>query len=774
MDSTSRTSGRPLWDEAVRPPRCRRAWPGSTDAGWAVTCAGWIARACGCRNATLLAAAVGVSAIAANAPAVLLPVRSGPPGTSATYAHEPEGDLRGTVVRHFTLALGAVESGSAGTRQWVELQATKADGGRFGVWIQCAVGPAGEVELQPESVFRYVVKEGEGAPQEFVHRITGEAVLPTLAPWGVLWPSGDGFGPANGPPGAVATWLGHRYRLEAVSTNAPPVVPPTDVARRLALLPDRLIGVPSNTRTRDDRRRWDGSDYDRVPLTRDDYAAMIEAGMNCFRVDAVQAAWLRDRPVFVWGIGGADVPFPECLFRPTYLGPALFFDEPAVGTRDHVLRPRLEKDAAFRRAITPQVALEAFREHFRHAVHEGAPTAFLKGLRARPDVDLGTLGFAQQNLYSWETMIASAAWQLTAEPDGGPRAIVFEPPGRLGSRRTLPEMNMAYGCQLQPGNPAHLAGILCGFLRGAARAAGKDWGISIYGAVDRSDAPWLLTQAYDLGATHFFFWDNYQLACVPFGECLALARHLQAHADAHPRRDLARLKRVAQVAILIPPGYDLGHTHMGRGNLWGLGELNLERVNRRGVTHRKVMAAAFTELERCLRLGIAFDCLWDLPGLPLDGYREVVRVREDARVEVMSRGRRAVRSGPRVPERADGAGPELTVLECGLIGLGPTATVKAVARVVEGDAPVYYTTGTDREGLYPNVRVLWELYGPGEEDYRSILATHIEVDPRRPGEAIVEIRFQLDRPGRHRLRVATTDLAGRSTVVWQPVRGWRE
>ncbi len=41
------------------------------------------------------------------------------------------------------------------------------------------------------------------------------------------------------------------------------------------------------------------------------------------------------------------------------------------------------------------------------------------------------------------------------------------------------------------GNPAHLAGILFGFLRGAARAAEKDWGVSIYGAVDRADAPWL-------------------------------------------------------------------------------------------------------------------------------------------------------------------------------------------------------------------------------------------------------------------------------------------
>ncbi len=225
--------------------------------------------------------------------------------------------------------------------------------------------------------------------------------------------------------------------------------------------------------------------------------------MNCFRVDTEQAGWLKEQPVFCWGIGGGDVPFPECVFRSTYLGPALFLDEPAVGTRDHVIRPRLAKDPAFRRALTPQVMLEAFKAHFQEAVHEGPPTAFMKSMRARADVDLG--------------------------------------------------------------------------------------------------------------AKHFFFWDNYQLACVPYGEYLALARHLQAHVQSHPDRDPSRLKRAAEIAILLPPGYDLGHVHMGRGNLWGLSELNLERVNRHHVRYRQVMANFFSEIERCLRLGVAFDLL-EQPG----------------------------------------------------------------------------------------------------------------------------------------------------------------
>ena len=691
----------------------------------------------------------------------------GRPGTVATYRHETVEGLRSNVVQGFTLSLGPVAAGVHGPGQWLELRATKANGERFAVWLLGSGFPSPATDGTPPALSRYVLQEEDHAPQEFVHRVTGAPVLPSLGAGEHLWPRPETGTFRDGVVAPQVAWLGHRYRLETSDREGPGGLPPE--LRRLELLPDVLVGVPSNTRTKDDTRRYDGSDYEMVRLTRDDYAAMIRAGMNCFRVDAEQARWLRDEPVFHWGVGGSDVPFPECLFRSTYLGPALFLDEPAVGTRDHVLRPRLAKDPAFRRALTPRLALEAFQAHFHEAVHEGGPSAFLKGLRARPDLDLGTMTFPQRNLYSWETMIASAAWQLTAEPDGGPRVIVFEPPGRLGSRRTLPEMNMAYGCQLSPDNPAHLAGILFGFLRGAARAAEKDWGVSIYGAVDQADAPWLLTHAYDLGATHFFFWDNYQLACVPYGECLALARHLQAHVGSHPDRDLSRLKRTAEVAILLPPGYDLGHTHMGRGNLWGLGELNLERLNRRGVRHREVMAACFTEIERCLRLGVAFDLLWDLDGLKLAGYREVVRVGEDAQVEVATSGRQAIRSGPRLPERPEGRAPELSVEIEDEQGTG-SRTITVRARVTEGDAPVYYTTGTDARGLYPNVRVLWELYGPGEEDYRTLSATRVEPAGTGPGPGLVETRFALEQPGRYRLRAATADLAGRSTVVWKELR----
>ena len=707
--------------------------------------------------------AVGISSVAAlGAAEEETPL--GPPGMQVRYRLENGASLRSNSVQSFTLNLGPVEQAGGARCQWLALRATKVNDQRFAVWILGRTFPPRTMEQAAATVARYLFQEGDNPPLEFAHRFTGASVLPSLGAWEYLWPRSEPGDFREGIAAAHVTWLGHGYVLEASDRDNSFPTPPQP--RRLDLLPDVLVGVPSNSRTKDDTRRYDGSDYEMIRLTRDNYAEMIRAGMNCFRVDAEQAGWLADQPVFYWGIGGADVPFPECLFRSTYLGPALFFDEPAVHTRDYIVRPQMVKDPALRKALTPQTMLHEFTNLFHETVAKGAPWGLINGLHSRSDVDLGTMSFPQRNLYSWETMIASAAWQLTAEPDGGPRAIVFEPPGRLGTRRTLPENNMAYGCRLPPTDPANFAGVIFGFLRGAARAADKNWGVSIYGALDRADAPWLLTHAYDLGATHFFFWDNYQLACVPYGECLALVRHLQAHVQSHPDRNLEQLKRAAKVAILLPAGYNLGHVQMGRGNLWGLGELNLERTNRYGLRYRQVMGNFFTEIERCLRQGDAFDLLWDLDGLKLDGYGEVVRVREDGRVEITSAGRRALRKGPRVPERPAGKPPQVVVELSGEVGEAPR-TITARARITEGSAPIYYTTGADRHGVHHNVMALWELYGPEAEDYR-VLSGRVNSPPARDGgSAVVETQFTVGQPGRYRLRAATTDLAGRSTVIWK-------
>ena len=94
----------------------------------------------------------------------------------------------------------------------------------------------------------------------------------------------------------------------------------------------------------------------------------------------------------------------------------------------------------------------------------------------------------------------------------------------------------------------------------------------------------------------------------------------------------------------------------------------------------------------------------------------------------------------------------------------------ARARVTEGLAPVYYTSGADRRGVYHNIVVLWELFGSGAEDYRQLSGRVTSPLSGESGSAVVETQFTVEQPGRYRLRAATTDLAGRSAVVWKEIK----
>lgn len=96
---------------------------------------------------------------------------------------------------------------------------------------------------------------------------------------------------------------------------------------------------------------------------------------------------------------------------------------------------------------------------------------------------------------------------------------------------------------------------------------------------------------------------------------------------------------------------------MGKGNLWGLRELNLERLNREGVKYRTIMGNFFMEIKRCIRMGVAHDLFWDLEGYDFSGYREVVRIREDGKVTVITDDKEVLFNGPRIPDRPQGSSP---------------------------------------------------------------------------------------------------------------------
>ena len=691
----------------------------------------------------------------------------GQSGQVATYQHESPDGLPSAVVETFTVTIGAVKEITGVIFQWMCLWATKANGEKFAVWLLGHSEPSDDFIVAQATISRYILQIQDDIPLEFQNKFTGKPVLPALGAWQYLFPKSVDKATQNELFPQATKYLGHIYHLTHIAESGESAKPPD--THLLSLRPDALIGPPSNTRQKDETRRYDMSDYELIPLTAADYDEMIAAGINCVRVNEEQVEWVKNRNVFYWGIDAAALGYPECLYRSNYLGPAIFMDEPAVCTRDHVLRPKLEADPAFRKTLTLQLAFEAFQNYFHTAKYDGAPTRLCNGLESHPEIDLGNMRFLQQNLYTWDTIISSAAYQLSEGDTKTPAAVVFEPPGRVGTMRTLPEMNMTYGCQIPIDDPKNLASILYGFLRGAARQTDKNWGMSVYGQVHRADAFWLQTHAYDLGARHFHYWDNYQLACVPYSEVLALSRNLSAHIESHPHRNLDKLRAAAEVVILLPPGYNLGHVEMGRGNLWGLGELNLERRNREGVKYRTVMHNFFTEIERAIRLGIAFDLLWDLEGLKLSDDREVVRIREDGTVEVTENDETVVHEAARAPTRPNGIPPKLTVDISIPQGKTPVE-VHAYATVTEGSAVVYYTRGADKNGIYNNERVLWELFGPEEEDYRFLNREQSKIRIHRTESgAEVEVHFRLKHPGNYRLRAATVDMAGRTTVEWKTI-----
>lgn len=691
----------------------------------------------------------------------------GEPGLKLTYRHPTGNKLPASVVRTLELHIGTTEQKNGIALQWLQMTATKENGETYALWLLCSDYPAKELNVAQANVLRYILQEGDLKAVEFRHKKTGMAILPSTGAWQFLLPRPEaGKDPFENLTEKIHC-LGHAYHLVNQEQSTIPTIPQD--LHTILLSSDLLTGVPHNMRQKDETRRYDESDYELIRLLKGDYQEMITAGLNCFRVDAQQVKWIEHSNVYYWGIGGEDVLYPEGLYRSNYIGPALFFDEPMVRTRDHVVKPKLRKDPNLRKTLTPEKVLEDFKKLYHETKYEHSPTALLKGLAKRDDVDIGDMEFLQQNMYTWETMVSSALYQLSEGEGGPPYAMVFEPPGRFGTRRVLPELNMCFDCQIPVDDPKNLASIIFGFLRGAAGITGKEWGTSIYGAVDRADTFWFLTHAYDLGASLFFYWDSYQLACVPYNEYLAMTRHLQAHARNFPNRDMEKLKKAAEVAILLPPGYNLGHVYLGRGAFWGIPELNLDRTNQYGVTYRRVMSNFFTEIERCLRLGVAFDLFWNLDNLNVTDYREIVTVKEDGKVDVLKNGKKSVLETARTPMRPAGKPPQLSV-EVSPMDKDETTEVTARAKVTPGSAPIFYTQGADKNGIYHNQYVLWELFGPEEEDYHYLRQETWQVSVSENNSiAEIEINFTLSKPGNYRLRAATCDVAGRSTVVWKEI-----
>lgn len=687
----------------------------------------------------------------------------GKPGTELIYDvdlhSKPE-----SIVERFSLKLGSVENWHDKDFQWLFLDIKKVNSENFTIAMLCSEYPKSSRTTSEQLILRYLLS-CETETIEYHDKNNGNAELPSTGAWKYLIP---GIHENTNPflqEVHKLILLGLSYNLKEKRETTMPVAPSPSTI--VDLTPDLRIGVPHNTKIKNEVRRYDESDYEYVALKRENYMEMINHGMNVFCVNMKQLPWIQNQDVYYWGPTGKDLNYPKDLYRSNYLGPAIFFDEPMVHTRDRALKPKFKTNPELRKTITPKGYFEEFKHEYHKAKYERSAVQLSKGLSERKDVNTGNMSFLQENVYSWETMVSSALYQLSEGGDQTPSAIVFEPPGRFGAKRVLPELNMCFDCQIPVENPQNLIGIIQGFLRGAARQTDKEWGISIYGQVDRSEAYWYMTHTYNQGATHFYYWDTYQLAAVPYREYLKLSQNLRTYAQNHPHRDLAKLKRRAHTAIVLPVGYNLGHVKMGIGNIGGLPELNMERINKAGVPYRKVMSNFLIEIERCIRSGIAYDLYWDLENIETSEYMEVVRIREDGKIEIGNDEKTELLDAARVPERPSGEAPELTAS----VKQGDErGNYTATAKVTEKSAPVYYTQGADSTGINHNTYVLWELYGPEEEDYTDFWQERWKIQTsQKEDTATATINFRISKPGKYRLRVSTCDLEGRSTVVWKEI-----
>jgi hypothetical protein len=658
-----------------------------------------------------------------------------------------------------------VENHNNNDYQWLQIVGTKNNNHSYSIWALSSEYPSLSRDIAQEHMLRYIIQKRNEKPIEFSDESRGNPILPTTGAWEYLLPrSPDSENPFTSNS-EIVSLLGHDYRLTSSDTDHSVKEPKSP--HLIELTPDLIIGVPHNQKIKDEARRWNETDYEYVQLTKANYMEMVAHGMNYFNVNSKQVKWVENENVYFWGIGGKDISYPESLYRSNYIGPVIFFDEPMVVTRDHSMRPMFQENPDSRKTVTVNDFFEAFKKVYRKKKYVHGPTSLINGLSQREDVDVGNMKFLQQNIYSWETMPASALYQLSEGNTSPPYAMVFETPGRFGTKRILPELNMCFDCQIPVDNPKNLISMMNGFLRGAARMTDKEWGMSIYGQVNRADAPWYLTHAYDQGATIFMYWDSYQMAAVPYPEYLSMSKHLREHAERYLNRNLDKLKQAADVAILIPPGYNMGHVKMGIGHISGLGELNRERLNTKSVKHGTVMSNFYIEVERCLRLGIEFDAFWNLDGFDFSEYSEIINIRKDGKVGVMKNGKTTILNSVRTPTRSEGNPPKLDVNILG--GNVQTAgAITVTVNVVEGSAPVYFTRGVNHDGINVNQYILWELFGPEDEDYTAFWDERFNYTVTEKNNSVdVEFKFTVNQPGEYRLRVATTDLAGRSKVVWK-------
>lgn len=480
---------------------------------------------------------------------------------------------------------------------WWEFAASLRNGGHYGVRMLSERPPMTSSE-GIGAVRRYLYHDADGRTVEYRDRGTGCALLPVLEFEKSFLPRASRDAVFDGGFASAGAFLGHV--LVRVACFEEPQRLRFDHATVLDLRTDLIMGTEANVRYESDQPPPPNTAPKERPYTDADFRTMIEAGFNYFGVGR-EVTWIRYEPVFY----RAAPSWPDSFYRSNYVPETMFIDEPSV---------RLGWSGGIpSNPSGPQQVAEALRQRV-----ESHYRPDQRRIKLGQEASCGTIELFGRNPVSWDTDYWSAWYQYAA----GAPAVVHE--GRYCRRGYGWDPEELFGAEgLESLTFRDQVHCLNAFLRGAARAFVGDWGVSVYPEGDPKLREPALIQAYDMGARHIWFWTWPPMV---FELEAKLARAVSDHAVKHPRGDLRRYNRAAKVGIALPPGYVFSWQ-----GTWGM---QREQRSRGGASYGDISAAAMWEAILCSRRGVAFDFLVDDPILRDLGYERLVRVREDASLDV--------------------------------------------------------------------------------------------------------------------------------------------
>ena len=706
----------------------------------------------------------------------------GRPGTVAHYeldgAPEDRPDFEtenALSVVKAVIQLGPVERVRGGDNlQWYGLHFTRLNGDSYQMWILLDGWPTAEDEPHVAQYLWY--ESGWPDAVNFVHEVTGEAILPRICLWSYGWPqvpelgAGSERAPVEGMPAQI---LLQGYLYNQVDTERQGDLAPPESYTDITLNPDLINGWVAFDKDADGRPfyRMESGRYEYTEKSIEEIMAYFDAGSNFLVTHPsgrareyypeMQPELLRSS-VYHNSLTFRHVDWPADLYRSNYWGYGNHVDEPGVHNWGLP-----EREGADEPLPEVQVA-NNLQRIVRHGVESRGDVAINDQIALNFGLGDMVIRETPDTIMTWEYEWPTVWYQLAVEDGVG---------GIVDEDATLNDLvetyNMGLGTQI-PATVENAVAIRVAVLRGAARNFDKEWGVAFYHPNEVKLKSASIRQLYEKGASRFWYWTGWigitDNSGLPYPYQVYYTSLVRNAFERNPDRDMDGLLRAAKVAVVIPYGYTFSPYHMHRID-W----LHLERENQYGVTYREVLSNAAMEVERLLRLGIDFDIAVDDPLFHKTGYDELIYAQADGMIRIEQDGETVeLREEPRPFFRPD-------------LGPGPTMTLEVIESDDDKPGRIRFRAipeiGTGEWAAErPEPLISWEVYGPDnrvtpsifpEYGYERTLRVDDDIDYTMQHPIPEHLREQGGREapieGSYTVRAATADVFGRPAVAYKTI-----